>query len=376
MSTARLVVGAAVVRHGRLLASRRSAPADTAGAWELAGGKVDPGESEQQALVREVREELGCEVRPVRRLDGEVPLRPGLALVGWVAELVAGEPVPHEHDMLRWLAPEELDEVAWLPADMPFVDQLREPLLDGEVLPGGNVGGAMRIGGTVRRPTGPWTPAVHGLLAHVAAAGLDGVPRVLGTDARGREVLTYLPGRSIAVDVEVVSDDLLAQAVRWLRRLHAAVADHRPVGARWRTTARELTPDEIICHCDPGAYNWVVRGDRLVGVLDWDMAGPGHPRDDLAFMAWSSLPLVRPLPLDDVVRRLRLMASEYGGVEPVELLDAVDARMVSAAERITAGQRAGDPGMLNLLSVGEPNRMLSGLATLRERVPAIRAALR
>lgn len=376
MSPPRLVVAAAVVQHGRLLAARRADSAATAGGWELPGGKVEPGESEQQALVREVREELGAEVRVVRRLDGEVALTPQSTLVTWVVDLLTGEPVPHEHDVLRWLCPEELDEVAWLPADVPFVEQLREPLLDGAVLPGGNVGGAVRIGGTVRRPTGPWTPAVHALLAHLADAGLDGVPRVLGADARGREVLTYLPGRSIDVDDEVASDDLLAQAVAWLRRLHEAVADHRPVGARWRTSAAELAPGEIVCHCDPGAYNWVVQGERFVGMLDWDMAGPGRPLDDLAFMAWSSLPLVFPLPLDDVVRRLRLMAHAYGGVQPGELLDAVDARMTSAAQRITAGQRAGDPGMLNLARVGEPARTLSALADLRQRVPAIRAALR
>ncbi len=375
MTAPQLVVGAAVVRHGRLLAARRAASADTAGGWELPGGKVEAGEREQEALVREVREELGCRVRAVRRLGGEVLLRPGLVLVAWLAELVEGEPVPHEHDVLRWLAPEELDDVAWLAADMPFVEQLLEPLLDGEVLPG-NVGGAARIGGTVRRPTGPWTPAVHALLAHVRARGLDGVPRVLGFDARGREVLTYISGRSIQVDSEVVSDDLLAQAVRWLRRLHEAVADHRPSGVRWRTTDRELAPGEIVCHHDVGAYNWVVQADRLVGVIDWDMAGPGRPLDDLAFMAWSSLPLVRPQPLEDTGRRLRLMAAEYGGIDPVALLDAVDARMTSAAERIDAGQRAGDPGMLNLQRVGEPARMLAGLDALRERLPAIRAALR
>ena len=369
------VVAAAVVAHGRVLACRRVAPAEAARCWELPGGKLEPGETEEQAVVREVREELGCDVRPLRRLAGDVPLQPGLVLSAWMAQLTGGEPVPTEHDALRWLAPEELGEVDWLPADAGLVDLLRAPLLDGEHLPGGNVGGAVRVGLTVRRPTGSWTPAVHDLLAFLAAAGLDGVPQVLGSDARGREVLTYQAGRSLDVDTETASDDLLVEAVLWLRRYHDVVAAYRPTGARWRTSPAEPSADQIICHNDVGAYNWVVEGQRLVGMIDWDMAGPGRPLDDLAFMAWSSLPLVRELPMCDVVRRLRLMAASYGGVEPGELLAAVDTRMSSAASRISAGQEAGDPGMLNLLRVGEPARMLTALAALRDRVPAIRSAL-
>ena len=57
-----LVVGAAVVRHGRVLATRRTHPPEAAGRWELPGGKVEPGEGPADAVVREVREELGCEV--------------------------------------------------------------------------------------------------------------------------------------------------------------------------------------------------------------------------------------------------------------------------------------------------------------------------
>ena len=78
-------------------------------------------------------------------------------------------------------------------------------------LPGGNIGGAVRIGDTVRRATGPWTPAIHGLLNYLADAGLTGVPRVHGYDERGREVLDYLPGTAYSPDVP---DDVLADAIR------------------------------------------------------------------------------------------------------------------------------------------------------------------
>ena len=57
-----LVVGAAVVRHGRVLATRRTNPPEAAGRWEFPGGKVEPGEDAEDAVVREIREELGCDV--------------------------------------------------------------------------------------------------------------------------------------------------------------------------------------------------------------------------------------------------------------------------------------------------------------------------
>ena len=196
-----VVVGGAIVRHGTLLAARRTTPPAFAGGWELPGGKVDPGESTDDAVVREIAEELGCRVRVAGWLDGEQPIDAAHVLRVAHCTLVDGEPrADADHDELRWLTPERLDEVGWLEADRPFLHRLRELLLDGEELPGGNVGGAVRIGDTVRRPTGPWTPAVHALLAHLHAAGLRAVPRVHGVDARGREVLDYLPGEVVDVD--------------------------------------------------------------------------------------------------------------------------------------------------------------------------------
>ncbi|MDQ3664894.1 MAG: NUDIX domain-containing protein [Actinomycetota bacterium] len=372
-----LAVAAAIVMHGQVLAARRTEPAALAGSWELPGGKVDAAEDPERAVVRELREELDCEVEVLRRLPGEQPLTGGHRLWVFECRLVGdGEPAPREHDAVRWLAPEELDQVGWLPADVPFVDALRERLLDGEPMAGGNVGGAVRIGSTVRRPTGPWTPAVHALLAHLDAVGLDGVPRVLGVDERGREVLTYLEGRPVEVDDEAPSDGLLVSAVEWLGRFHAAVATYRPAGVvGWRQVRRALAPDEVVCHNDPGAYNWVVAEGRFAGLIDWDLAGPGHPVDDLAFLAWTAVPLFRETPTDGVARRLRLVARTYGGVDPRDLLRASVERMETACERIAAGQAAGDPGMLALGRDGEPARTRDRIARLRVRLPTLESAL-
>ena len=372
----RCVVGAAVLSHGRLLAARRVAPAALTGGWELPGGKVEPGEQPEDALVREVREELGCEIEVVEPLTGAEPLGPGLELRAYVCRLVAGEPVPREHDALRWLGPEQLHDVGWLPADAGFVDAVRDRLLDGERLPGGNVGGAVRIGATVRRPTGPWTGVVHDLMRHLQRAGLPGIPRVLGVDERGREVVSYLPGVVRDPDDWNPDDALLADAVAWLRHFHGAVADFRPTGTvRWRGMSRALAAHEIVCHHDCGTYNWVVDDGRFAGMIDWDVAGPGVPLDDVAFMAWTGVPLYRDAATADVVRRLRLVAETYGGgVDAEGIAVHAVARMTGAADRISAGQAAGDPGMVALRRIGEPARTQARVASLRARLPAIAAA--
>jgi 8-oxo-dGTP diphosphatase len=120
-----VVVGAAILRNGSLLAAQRSEPPALAGGWELPGGKVDPGETDEDALVRECREELGVEIQLHERVGQDWPLKPGAILRVWIASVVTGDPAPIEdHSAVRWLAPGEWYEVAWLDADLPVIDAL------------------------------------------------------------------------------------------------------------------------------------------------------------------------------------------------------------------------------------------------------------
>jgi 8-oxo-dGTP diphosphatase len=365
-----LVVGAAVVRHGRVLAARRTTPPEVAGAWELPGGKVEAGERPDEALVREVREELGCTVKVTRPLAGTTEIRPGYLLRVLVAELIEGEPTPREHDAVRWLGPEELDQVPWLGPDRPFLAELRELLLDGHRLEGGNVGGAVRIGRTVRRPTGAWTPSVHRLLAALRGRGLPAIPDVLGTDVRGREVLTYLPGRVPDVDNEQLTDAQLAGLCRWTRSLHDAVRDFDDPGP-WRFFGVEQPT--VVAHNDLAPYNLCFEGDRLVGVFDWDLAGPSTPLLELAHCAWNSVPLFRAIDPTDAVRRLNLMASSYGRFTGREILHAVPVRTQLAVDGIRKAVAAGDETMRNLTAIGEPENTERALAGLLARIPRIDA---
>jgi 8-oxo-dGTP diphosphatase len=125
-----VVVAAAIVRSGLLLAARRTSPALAAGRWELPGGKVEPDESVEEALVREVREELGCRVRIESWLEGEQPIGARHVLRAAVCRLGDGEPrAGTDHDELRWLAAGELDHLDWLEPDRPFLPVLRDVLL-------------------------------------------------------------------------------------------------------------------------------------------------------------------------------------------------------------------------------------------------------
>lgn len=124
------VVGAAILDGDRLLAARRVEPPELAGGWELPGGKVDPGETDEQALVRECREELGVVIRLVTRVGGDWPMGTSATLRVWTAAVVEGTPKALEdHSELRWLAPGEWYDVEWLAADLPVVRAVRDLVL-------------------------------------------------------------------------------------------------------------------------------------------------------------------------------------------------------------------------------------------------------
>ncbi len=128
------VVAGMVVRDGSVLLARRGPTMALAGCWEFPGGKLEAGEGPAEALVRELDEELGIHVRPLRELavseitQGDRRIR----LEGWLAELLAGEPEAREHDALRWQAPQAVDAAGLAPADLPLLAALRDHLGSGE----------------------------------------------------------------------------------------------------------------------------------------------------------------------------------------------------------------------------------------------------
>ena len=124
-----VVVAGAVIENGKVLAARRTAPSELAGFWELPGGKVDPGESEQDALRRELAEELGIAVSIGERVGPDVDLGDNLLLRCHLARAGGGPMRPNEHDALQWVEPDGLDAVNWLAADRLILPELHRALL-------------------------------------------------------------------------------------------------------------------------------------------------------------------------------------------------------------------------------------------------------
>ena len=191
-----------------------------------------------------------------------------------------------------------------------------------------------RIGNTVHRPVGPWTPAVHGLLRHLEAVGYEQAPRVLGFDEQGREVLTWIDGESGPDGwAKVVNDRGLIAFARLLRDYHDAVASYRPPGTTcWSTKTAGPVGDEVICHGDFGPWNVVWCGSQPIGILDWDHARPAQWLHDVAYALNYVAPfrddaecvrwLCYPQP-PDRRRRLEVFASAYGATDTAGLVDVV-----------------------------------------------------
>ncbi|WP_329066910.1 phosphotransferase [Amycolatopsis sp. NBC_01480] len=180
-------------------------------------------------------------------------------------------------------------------------------------LAGGNMNtGVVRVGDTVRRPAGPWTPAVHALLKHLRSTGFRGAPRPLGLDDQGREVLTYAEGPVVHPDhpETMEPDAALTRVARLIRDFHDAVAGFEPPpDARWQVV---IPGDgaEIIAHHDLAPWNLVAGAEWVF--IDWDTAAPGTRLWDLAYAAPAFAPLRPGTPRAEAKRRLRLFADAYG----------------------------------------------------------------
>lgn len=122
-----VVVAGALIAGGALLVAQRQRPPELAGLWELPGGKVAAGETERQALVRELREELGVDVEVGPRLGHDVPSG-AVVLRAYQVRMTGGELHPHDHTALRWVSAPDLDELPWVPADRAWLPDLRARL--------------------------------------------------------------------------------------------------------------------------------------------------------------------------------------------------------------------------------------------------------
>lgn len=254
--------------------------------------------------------------------------------------------------------------------------------MDEEPLSGGNVSaGVVRVGDTVRRPAGPQTPAVHALLRHLHDVGFRHVPRPLGVDGQGREVLTFVPGTAVFPHrVDLLDGDGPMRAVgRLVRDLHDACAEFvAPPDALWQTPIPDVGADQIVHH-DLAPWNVIASDAAPWTVIDWDAAGPGTRLWDLAYAAHGFLPLsadpawARP----DAAHRLRVLVDAYGLDEPdrLRLLDLLPARTRSMHDFLAAQHALGGEPWTRLWDEGHGRTWLADTELIVGRSADWRRAL-
>ncbi|HVF05727.1 MAG TPA: phosphotransferase [Frankiaceae bacterium] len=192
---------------------------------------------------------------------------------------------------------------------------------------GGHSAPVVRVGDSVHRVAGPWTPLVQRLMAGLRAAGVGVVPEPRGLDAEGREVVEYVAGDCPVYPLPawVWSDDVVRQVGAALRAVHDASARLELPSVGWRDAPVE--PGDVVCHGDVAPYNTVWRAGRLVAFIDWDHARPAPRGYDLGYAAYRFVSLTPPghpdgheLPVGEQRRRLALLCDAYGDADPDDVL--------------------------------------------------------
>ncbi|HEY5107801.1 MAG TPA: phosphotransferase [Caulobacteraceae bacterium] len=241
-------------------------------------------------------------------------------------------------------------------------------------------GRVVRVGDTVRRPAGPWTPTVHALLRHVRSKGFP-APEPLGLDDKGREILGFLPGDASnhPWPPALIEVSGARQIGVLLRAYHDAVADFSPpLPAVWRHGPQAPAPGEIILHGDFGPHNLIWSGDMLTGVIDFELARPGRPVEDAGFAAIRAAQLrpdamTREAGFEEVPdRRARLEAFAEGyGSSPAELLAQVRPVQEGELKRIVELGGAGIEPWATFLRLGLATQVETELRWLEDNVPRI-----
>ncbi len=201
------------------------------------------------------------------------------------------------------------------------------PLLGGQLTPG-----IVRVGNTVRRPPKKNAAFVHNLLLWLEDQGFGFAPRFWGMDEQGREILSYLEGQTWPESGSGLSDDLLEQTARAIRRFHDVT-----VGSRLSQG------QEIVAHHELGPHNTIFQSGHLVGFIDWDDAAPGTRLRDLANTVYNYVDVSHwsNQTTNEQARRIHLMCVAYGWDDPIALVNDFEADLQQALRNHEQAGRTG-----------------------------------
>ena len=239
--------------------------------------------------------------------------------------------------------------------------------MDEERLAGGNLNAeVLRIGQTVRREAGPWTPGVHDLLTHLQSKSYP-APVPHGLDASGREVLSFIPGNPVHPDNLHLLDAprSMFRVGRLIADYHIAQADFdAPPTAEWRGEGSDPSGStEVLAHNDLAPWN-LIAGPTGWVFIDWDLAAPGRRMWDLAWALHSFVGLWPDSPHDDEELVTRILAfCEGANVEPLDrrlLLETVVERTGGHAAFLRAQAKDGAGNYRRLVDEGHADRWEQG----------------
>lgn len=232
---------------------------------------------------------------------------------------------------------------------------------DRERLEGGGLNEVRRQDATVLRPTGPWSDTIHRLLAHLRAKGFTLAPTFRELTEDGLEILDFLSGAigGYPITSEASSPTALVSAARVLRALHDATSSFllSPMDV-WALPVQ--SPYEVICHNDFGPHNCVLNNNEVVGVIDFDFAGPGPRIWDVAYALYRWAPM-SALPSTDAnssvqeqAARVRHFCDAYGLDEGsrTRVVDATIARLRGLLTFVGSEAERGNEAFARMLLSG------------------------
>lgn len=222
-----------------------------------------------------------------------------------------------------------------------------------------------RVGETVRRTAGPWTPAVQALLAHLERVGFEGAPRPLGIDSEGREVLSFVAGGGPSH-----ADDELAEVAQLIRALHDSTESFEvPPDAEWQFMVGAPRRGDVLCHNDLSPDNTIYGPEGTPrGFIDWDLAAPAPRIWDVAWAVYRFVPLYDDAtcerlgyPIGSRSARLRIFCDAYQLDGREGLLATVCQRIRALYDTARAWGEADRPGWRDVWRDTRGEQWLGGL---------------
>lgn len=250
-----------------------------------------------------------------------------------------------------------------------------------EMLTGGNVSNVYRSGDTVRRELKPDSIKIHKLLKHLENKGFNYAPKFLGIDEKDREILSFIEGEAGNYPLQeyMWSNDVLKEIAKMLRLYHDSVSDF-PIGKSWVSIDNTPQPFEVLCHNDFAIYNLIFKHKRPVGIIDFDVAGPGPRLWDIAYTLYTCIPLSRVYysetgegvyynslqHADRIKKRVKLFFESYGeGVEE-DYLEMVLLRLEGLCKTIKRKASEGDIAFKKMIDEGHIEHYQNDIEFIRK----------